>query len=109
MLKKLIDTLDGSVTEIRGALSEAASAYSASTRASAASFAKSIESSRLGLVEFDKTVATFNAGVHDFSEVDYNLRGSVERMDLAVRDLATALREINRRLAGTTGTTGTQK
>jgi hypothetical protein len=42
----------------------------------------------------------FNEGVHDFAEVDYNLRGSVERMDLAVRDLAGAMREINRRMEG---------
>ena len=101
MLKGLIDTLDVSVEEIRSALNTAASSYSASTRAAAASLAKSVEVTRTGLGEFDKTVATFNAGVHDFSEVDYNLRGSVERMDLAVRDLAGALREINRRLAGT--------
>ena len=74
---------------------------SASTRTAAASLAKSVELSRAGLAEFDKTVGTFNAGVHDFAEVDYNLRGSVERMDLVVRDLASALREINRRLAGT--------
>ena len=33
--------------------------------------------------------------------VDYNLRGSVERMDLAVRDLAAALRDIGRRTGGT--------
>jgi hypothetical protein len=32
--------------------------------------------------------------------VDYNLRGSVERMDLAVRDLSGAMREINRRMGG---------
>ena len=52
------------------------------------------------LAGFDKSLETFNAGVHDFSEVDYNLRGSVERMDLAVRDLANAMREINRRMDG---------
>jgi hypothetical protein len=50
--------------------------------------------------QFDATVGKFNAGVHDFSEVDYNLRGSVERMDLAVRDLAAALREVRGRMEG---------
>ena len=44
------------------------------------------------------THIVINNGVHDFAEVDYNLRGSVERMDLAVRDLANALREIDRRM-----------
>ena len=106
-IKSLIDTLDVSVEEIKNALGSAANAYSASTRTSAASLAKSVEVTRAGLAEFDKTVGTFNAGVHDFAEVDYNLRGSVERMDLVVRDLSSALREINRRLAGSA--TGTQK
>lgn len=101
MLKGLIDTMSVSVDEIKGSLNTAASSFSASTRTAAASLAKTIESSRLGIVEFDKTVGTFNSGVHDFAEVDYNLRGSVERMDLAVRDLANALREINRRVGGT--------
>ncbi len=100
MLKSLIDTLNASVDSIRDALNEAAASYSASTRTAAAAYAKSVESTRMGLTEFDKTVGTFNAGVHDFAEVDYNLRGSVERMDLAVRDLASALREISRRAGG---------
>ena len=50
--------------------------------------------------DFDKTIDKFNGGVHDYAEVDYNLRGSVERLDLAVRDLSGALREIDRRLEG---------
>ncbi len=99
-LRTLIDTLNSSVDGIRDALGEAAASYSSSTRTAAAAYAKSIESSRMGLAEFDKTVGVFNSGVHDFSEVDYNLRGSVERLDLAVRDLSNALREISRRAAG---------
>ena len=99
-IKTLVDTLTISVDEIKDALSTASAAYSASTRTAAASLAKSVESANTGITEFTKTVGTFNNGVHDFSEVDYNLRGSVERMDLVVRDLASALREINRRLSG---------
>ena len=49
---------------------------------------------------FNGTIGKFNDGIHDFSEVDYSLRGSVERMDLAVRDLANAFREISRRMEG---------
>lgn len=99
-IKTLVDTLQISVDEIKNALNTASAAYSASTRTASAALAKTVESSLGGLVEFDKTVNVFNQGVHDFSEVDYNLRGSVERMDLVVRDLASALREINRRLNG---------
>ena len=59
-----------------------------------------IQEQKEHLQHFDGALDKFNDGVHDFSEVDYNLRGSVERMDLAVRDLASALREINRRMGG---------
>ena len=63
-------------------------------------FARAIQEQKEHLQHFDGALDKFNDGVHDFSEVDYNLRGSVERMDLAVRDLAAALREINRRMGG---------
>ena len=103
MLRDMISTLSTGVEEFKTALGSAATSYSASTRASAASLAKTIETSRVAVAEFNKVVNTFNSGVHDFSEVDYNLRGSVERMDLAVRDLSSALREINRRLGSASG------
>ena len=45
---------------------------------------------------FTKTVGMFNEGVHDFSEVDYNLRGTVERMDVSIRDLTSLLRRGSR-------------
>ena len=35
-------------------------------------------------------------GVRDFSEFNYSLQGTVERMDVAIRDLVTALRALNR-------------
>ena len=74
--------------------------YAASTQNSSAVFARAIQEQKEHLQHFDGALDKFNDGVHDFSEVDYNLRGSVERMDLAVRDLAAALREINRRMGG---------
>ena len=44
----------------------------------------------------NKTVENFNSGVRDFSEFNYNLRGTVERMDVTVRDLVSGLREVTR-------------
>ena len=99
-IKLLTDTLAESVEEIKNTLESASAAYASATRAASSSLAKSVETTREGLASFDKTVGVFNSGVHDFTEVDYNLRGSVERMDLVVRDLSSALREINRRLSG---------
>ncbi len=100
LVARLVDGMKEAAEDVRQTLYNAGEAYVASTRASAVSFAKSMDTGRDAIAAFDKTVATFNNGVHDFSEVDYNLRGSVERMDLAVRDLAGALREINRRMEG---------
>ena len=57
-----------------------------------------IDSSRAPIVAFNKTVDGFNHGVRDFSEFNYNLRGTVERMDVSVRDLVQGLREVSRSL-----------
>ena len=89
LVKRMINALNSTSEEIQSALRGASDAL---TRTAA--------QNRTAMEQFDRTVGTFNAGVHDFSEVDYNLRGSVERMDLAVRDLANALREVNRRMEG---------
>jgi hypothetical protein len=96
----MVAALDRSTGEIRSALHSAAETYAVSTQTSAAALGKAVQEQKEHLQHFDSALDKFNDGVHDFSEVDYNLRGSVERMDLAVRDLASALREINRRMGG---------
>ncbi|MDD4075768.1 MAG: MotA/TolQ/ExbB proton channel family protein [Eubacteriales bacterium] len=50
---------------------------------------------------FADTVSKFNQGTRDFGEISYDLRGSIERMDVSFRDLNTALR-------GARGTEGRQ-
>jgi len=57
-----------------------------------------IDSARSPIGAFNKTVEGFNSGVRDFSEFNYNLRGTVERMDVSVRDLVQGLREVSRSL-----------
>ena len=57
-----------------------------------------ISMSRAPIAAMNKTVESFNSGVRDFSEFNYNLRGTVERMDVTVRDLVSGLREISRAL-----------
>ena len=57
-----------------------------------------IDSSRAPIAAFNKTVDGFNNGVRDFSEFNYNLRGTVERMDVSIRDLVQGLREVSRSL-----------
>ena len=55
-----------------------------------------IDSSRAPITAFNKTVDSFNGGVRDFSEFNYNLRGTVERLDVTVRVLVSGLREVSR-------------
>ncbi len=57
---------------------------------------ESTESLQSAINEFTATVNAFNKGARDFSEFDYNLRGTVERMDVAVRELANAIRRVTR-------------
>ena len=100
LVRKVMDAMTAAVGEIKAALYTASDSYASATRSSAAALMRAAESSKENVEAFGKALDTFNAGVHDFSEVDYNLRGSVERMDLAVRDLSSALREVNRRMGG---------
>ncbi|MBR0041305.1 MAG: hypothetical protein IJP64_07980 [Oscillospiraceae bacterium] len=100
LVRQMIDAMSSAASEVHKALSAAAESYSATTAKAAASFAKTVSVCDTEVAKFNAAVATFKEGIHDFSEVDYNLRGSVERMDLAVRDLSGAMREINRRMGG---------
>lgn len=100
LVRQMIDAMAASAAEIRKSLAEASNSYAQTTSRSAASFEKSLSVCEEEVEKFNTAVATFKEGIHDFSEVDYNLRGSVERMDLAVRDLSSAMREINRRMGG---------
>ena len=81
----MIDALDKTSDNMKKTLEDSAS-----------SLQQTMENSRTYLVAFHQTVDKFNSGVRDFSEVDYNLRGTVERMDVAIRDLSSALRQITR-------------
>ena len=56
------------------------------------------DSLRSSLAGFDNTVKGFNGGVHDFSEFNYNLQGTVERLDLCIRDFSQAVRSIGSRI-----------
>ena len=100
LVRQMIEAMAASAAEIRKSLAEASASYAQTTARSADAFEKSLAVCTDEVNKFNAAVATFKEGVHDFSEVDYNLRGSVERMDLAVRDLSAALREVNRRMGG---------
>ena len=100
LVKRMIDAMNAAAGEVRLALFSAAQGYAGATKASSDALVRTLSETKDALNGFGETVSVFNDGVHDFAEVDYNLRGSVERMDLAVRDLANALREVNRRMNG---------
>ncbi len=100
LVQYISSALNQVVKEMKSTMGEAGKAYGEATRSAAEAYAHAVAVNQQELQKFDGTVEKFNAGIHEFSEVDYNLRGSVERMDLAVRDLSAAMREINRRMEG---------
>lgn len=85
LMKRLIKTMDETARNMDNTLKTAT-----------AELRGSIDASRGPITAFNKTVESFNSGVHDFSEFNYNLRGTIERMDLSVRDLVAGLREVSR-------------
>ena len=86
------------VKQMTGALNTASEGIRTALHDTSLALVKTAALNRTVLEDFEQTVGKFNDGVHDYSEVDYNLRGTVERLDLAVRDLSAALRDINRRM-----------
>jgi len=64
--------------------------------AAATNLHESIDYSKEPLHIFYDTVHLFNENVRDFSSINYDLRGSIERMDLAVRDFGSALHKAER-------------
>ena len=85
LLHALIDTLKATAGSIEASLQNATGDLRAT-----------LEASKAPLTAFNQTVTSFNNGVRDFSEYNYNLRGTVERMDVSVRDLVSAMREAAR-------------
>ena len=87
LMKHLIKTMENTAKEMDMTL-----------KAATNELRVAIDSSRAPIAAFNKTVDGFNNGVRDFSEFNYNLRGTVERMDVSVRDLVHGLREVSRSL-----------
>lgn len=77
-------------------MNEAADGMKKTMRDTTEELSGALENSKKLLVAFNSSVKTFNEGVRDFSEVDYNLRGTVERMDVSVRDLVGMIRQTTR-------------
>jgi len=97
MARQVVKAMNGLVRDMGAALANAATAYADTTKRAAAALNQSAQQSIQTAAAYDAAIGKFNAGVQDFQEVDYNLRGSVERLDLAVRDLTSDLRKLDRR------------
>ena len=85
MVQQMVRAMDGASKTMERALQNATG-----------DLKTAIDSSRAPITAFNKTVDSFNGGVRDFSEFNYNLRGTVERLDVTVRDLVSGLREVSR-------------
>lgn len=84
------------VHQMIDAMNAAANSMDRTLTNAGAEFSKTMDNSRVCLGAFNKTVGSFNDGVRDFSEFNYSLQGTVERMDVAIRDLVSALRTVSR-------------
>ena len=80
------------------ALHQVVDGIDAAAQAMQASLAEATSSLRTSLVGFNKTVRTFNEGTHDFTEFNYALQGTVERLDVAIRDFGNTVRGVTSRV-----------
>ena len=86
------------VHQMIDAMHDTADAMEKSLMDTSARLQQTLDASRSHLGAFNKTVGSFNEGVRDFSEFNYTLRGTVERMDVAIRDMVSSVRQISRDL-----------
>ncbi|HIR87157.1 MAG TPA: MotA/TolQ/ExbB proton channel family protein [Candidatus Limivicinus faecipullorum] len=78
------------------ALDSAAASMDRTLKQSTEEMKLTLAAAKEPLADFSRTVDGFNEGVRDFSEFDYNLRGTVERLDVCIRDLVGVLRSASR-------------
>lgn len=84
------------VHQMIDALNEAANAMDRTLHEASAAWQQTMDAGRGHLSAFHKTVNNFNEGVRDFEEFHYNLSGTVERLDVAIRDMVSATRQVSR-------------
>ena len=84
------------VHQIIDAMNDAANSMERSLQSANSELGKTMETARGYLGAFNKTVGSFNDGVRDFSEFNYSLQGTVERMDVAIRDFVGVMRQLTR-------------
>lgn len=86
------------VHQMIDALDKASGEMEKSMKNTTDSLRRTMEASKVPLEAFNKTVSDFNNGVRDFSEFNYNLRGTVERMDVSVREVVEGMRAVSREI-----------
>lgn len=91
------------VHQMIDALNAAANSMDKTLSAATGELRKVADEERSCLVAFNNTVGTFNNGVRDFSELNYNLRGTIERMDVSIRDVVSSMREVSRSIERSAG------
>lgn len=80
------------------ALHQMIDGLNAASAAMEASLKDATASLRSSLVGFNKTVDSFSEDVHDFSEFHYALQGTVERLDVSIRDFGNTVRGVTSRV-----------
>ena len=98
LVHQMVLALNKTSDELDKTLKTAAAEMDKTLKGATDELKTAIAASRTPIAAMNKTVESFNTGVRDFSEFNYNLRGTVERMDVAVRDLVAGLREVSRSL-----------
>ena len=98
LVHQMVLAMDRTSAELDRTLKTATAEMDKILRGATDELKAAISASRVPISAMNKTVESFNTGVRDFSEFNYNLRGTVERMDVSVRDLVSGLREVTRSL-----------
>ena len=108
-LMQLKDELRAHAAAVEKSLNACALGIDRTLSTATKSLGAMIEYSKEPIGAFYETVNHFNENVRDFSTINYDLRGNIERMDVAFRDFSTALKQTERGVAARERASGGQK
>lgn len=99
-LLKLSSDLRAYTKTVQSTLQTASESMAENLTAASNSLTGMLRDSKEPLSTFYETVKNFSDSTREFSEITYELRSTVERMDVAARDLGSRLKESSKNLSG---------
>ena len=94
-MEEILKNMEDAVDAMRAAMEDAGEQMKASMTTAVGDFSQTVKEANTAMTTavtgLHKTVSSFNNSIHGFSDFNHALQGTVERLDLAARDLGDSV------------------